>query len=286
MAVLSVNEMPRNGTWKFGEAPELKRRFLVTVDDASRTTPAEIASRVGIDLGSQHPDWNVKCTTVSVNEGFEDDPDQIEFVAEYGFPENGLEATNPLLRNSVWKFETMGQAVPAFRYLSGSTWLPLTNSAYDYFEGVTSDEAMTRVTIQSNLRSFPAALATAATNRINSDYYLFGPRHTWKCQGITGELKKEIVINDVVSYWQVTSVLMYRASGWDLQLPDMGYNYLDSGQKRRVMTFDFENDEWVPSPVPMGLNGAGAQTFGPPAILTRQIYLEGIFNILFGSPPQ
>jgi hypothetical protein len=58
-----------------------------------------------------------------------------------------------------------------------------------------------------------------------------------------------------------------------------------SGQKRRVMTFDFENSEWIPSPVPMGLNGSGAQTFGAPSILTRRIYREIDFSTYFGTPP-
>lgn len=287
MAVVSVKEMPRSGEWRFGESPELTRRFIITIDEPGATSNSEIGLAVGIDIGSRHPEYpKVPCVGLTLTENYNDSPYHVEFVAQYGVTDGVLDNPNPLLRPSVWKFETMGQAVPALYYYSGAQKLPLTNSAYDFFEGLTTDESMTRVTITSNIRNFPAGLATAATNRINDQLYLFGNPHTWKCQGITGELKRELVVNDVVEYWQATSVLMFRMSGWDLQLPDMGFNYLSGGQKRRVMTFDFENSEWIPSPVPMGLDGNGSQTFSAPAILTRQVYLEANFAQLFGSPYQ
>lgn len=286
MAVIAWRELPRTGEWRFGESPELTRRFVITVNTPGTTTPVECAAAVGVDIGSPHPVYpSVPCITLAINEHYDESPYHIEFSATYNLAEDLVDNPNPLLRQSVWKFETMGQAVPALFYWDGAAKKPLTNSAYDYFEGLTVDEAYTRVTIQTNLSTFPSGLATAATNRINAGSYLFGEAKTWKCQGITGEYKKELVGTSIVSYWQATSTLMYRASGWDLQLPDMGFNYLDGGQKRRVMTFDFENKEWIPSPVPMGLNGSGAQTFGAPAILSRQIYLTANFNDLFGSPP-
>jgi len=286
MAILKTQEMPRTGEWRFGESPELTRRFIITVDTPGTTTPAQVSERLGIDIGTRHPEYSdVPCVQVSIQENYEDSPYHIEFVAVYNVPESGVDNPNPLLRPSVWKFETSGQAVPALFYYFGGTKFPLTNSAYDFFEGLTTDEAYTKVTITSNIRSFPSGLATAVTNRINNQNYLFGNPHTWKCQGITGEYKREIVQNRVVEYWQATSVLMFRMSGWDLQLPDMGFNYIGGGQKRRVMTFDFENAEWIPSPVPMGLDGNGAQTFGAPAILVRQVYEEANFAQFFGAPP-
>lgn len=286
MAVIAQREMPRNGVFKFGESPELTRRFVITVDRPGTTTLLQCAVAVQVDIGSRHPEFfSVPCSKVTINEHYEESPYHIEFVAVYGLSDDDTDNPNPLLRPSVWKFETMGQAVPALFYYDGGTKKPLTNSALDLFEGLTTDEAMTRVTIQSNLRNFPSGLATAATNRINAGAYLFGNPRTWKCQGITGEYKRELAGTTVVDYWQATSVLMFRMSGWDLLLPDMGFNALVGGQKQRVMTFDVENSEFIPSPVPMGLNGNGAQTFSAPAILTRQIYLEADFNQLFGSPP-
>jgi len=286
MAIIAQREMPRSGEWGFGESPELNRRWVLTVDRPGTTTPAQCAAYLGVDIGSPHPDYfSVPCIAISIGEAYDDSPYHVEFTARYNVPDSALSNPNPLLRASVWKFETSGQAVPALFYYDGTTKTPLTNSAYDFFEGLTTDEAYTRITITSNLRSFPAALATAVTNRINAGAYLFGNPHTWKCQGITGEFKQELVSTEIVSYWQATSTLMFRMSGWDLQLPDMGFNALVGGQKQRVMTFDVENSEWVASPVPMGLNGAGAQTFGAPAILVRRVYEEANFSAIFGVPP-
>lgn len=289
MAVVEYNEMPRSGTWRFGESPDLTRRWIVTVDSPGSTTNAQVGQAIGVDIRSRHPEYgSVPCVQVELNEHYNDNPYQIEFIARYNFPEEAADNPDPRNRPAVWKFETMGQAVPALYYYddsSGGAKTPLTNSAYDLFEGLTTDEAYTRVTIKQNLSQFPSGLATALTNRINADTYLFGNPGTWKCQGVTGELKRELVVTNVVEYWETTATLMFRMSGWNLFLPDMGFNYLDGGQKKRVMTFDFENQEWIPSPVPMGLNGNGAQTFGAPAILERRIYETASFSTYFGAPP-
>lgn len=286
MPVVNIKEMAQTGTFKFGESPELTRRLILTVDEPGVDTPVTIVQQVGIDIGSPHPVFlGVPCNQISINENFDNSPYHIEFIAIYDRGETDIEEANPLARRSQWKFETMGQAVPALFHYAGGQQLPLTNSAFDLFEGLTTDEAMCRATVTSNLRNFPVALATAATNRINAQGYLFGNPRTWKCQGITAEYKQEDVAGRVVDYWEVTSVLMFRMSGWDLLLPDMGFNALVGGQKQRVMTFDAENSEFIPSPVPMGLDGNGAQTFGAPALLVRQIYLEANFSSLFGFPP-
>lgn len=286
MSVVEFNEMPRSGTWRFGESPDLTRRFILTVSTPGSVTAANAAIAVGVDLGSFHPEYpKVPCSEIDLNEHYNDNPYQIEFVARYNFPDDASEDPNPLTRDAVWKFETMGQAVPALFYYSGNAKLPLTNSAFDYFEGLTTDEAYTRVTIKQNLPQFPSGIATALTNRINADSYLFGAPYTWKCQGITGERKKEVLGTSVIEYWETTATLMFRMSGWNLFLPDMGFNFIGGGQKRRVMTFDFENQEWIPSPVPMGLDGNGAQTFGAPAILERQVYQTATFSTYFGAPP-
>lgn len=289
MAVVSVKEMPRSGEFLFGESPELVRRFILTIDEPGSITNAAAAQAVGIDIGSKHPEYpKVPCVRVTITENYDDSPYHVEFIAQYGSTgESEQDATpNPLLRPSVWKFENFGQQTAALSYFGNDgNRYPLTNSAYDFFEGLTTDEAFTRVTITSNVRVFPINLAAAVTNRINQDLYLGQPPNTWKCQGVTAEEKRELVGDDFLAYWVVTVTLLYRESGWNLLLPDMGFNYIAGGQKRRVMTFDFENAEWIPSPVAMGLNGAGQQTFGAPAILNRRIYAYALFNARFGTPP-
>jgi hypothetical protein len=77
---------------------------------------------------------------------------------------------------------------------------------------------------------------------------------------------------------------MYRQTGWVLQLPDVGWNYLRDGQKRRAMVFDFENGEWVASANPVGLY-LGEQVSGQPDVLPRRVNQVANFTTLFGTPP-
>lgn len=289
MAVLNAYELPRSGEFRFGESPGLERRWVCTLDNPGTTTMAQLAQYLGVDIGSPHPEYAaVPCTSIDVNEGYEESRYHTEFIARYEINDAILDGINPLQRPDVWKFETQGAAVPALFYFdpsSNETQYPLTNSAYDYFDGLTVDEAQTRVVIESNRPTFPSALATSLTNCVNLTPFLGAGTAFWKCQGISGELNRELVVTNIVKYWKITTVLMYRQTGWNLLLPDMGFNYLSGGQKRRVMTFDFENSEWIPSPVPMGLDGNGAQTFGAPAILNRRVYRAVDFNLYFGNPP-
>lgn len=289
MGVIASRELPRSGEFRFGESPGLERRWVCTLDNPGTTTMAQVVLHLGVDIGSPHPEYpSVPCTRIDINEGYEESRYHTEVVARYEINDEILNNVNPLLRPDVWKFETQGAQVPALFYFdpkSNETQYPLTNSAYDYFEGLTVDEAQTRVVIESNRSAFPSDVATQLTNCINLGYYLGASTGYWKCQGITGELNREVVGSQVVRYWKITATLMFRQTGWNLLLPDMGFNYLSGGQKRRVMTFDFENSEWIPSPVPMGLDGNGNQTFGAPAILNRRIYKLVDFNIYFGRPP-
>jgi hypothetical protein len=286
MAVIAHYELARSGEFRFGESPGLERRFVCTLDDPGTTTFGQCATAIGVDIGSRHPEYTeVPCTSAQVIEGYEGSRYHIEVVYQYEINDDILENINPLLRPDKWTFETQGVAVPALTYFDGGEIKPLTNSAFDYFEGLTVDEAQTKVVIEANRQNFPSLIATGLTNTVNQNPFLGAPQHRWKCQGITGELRRDLVGTNIVKYWKITSTLMYRQTSWNLQIPDVGFNFIGGGQKRRVMTFDFENSEWIPSPVPMGLDGSGAQTFGAPAILNRRVYREIDWSPFFGNPP-
>ena len=287
MAITHHRELPRENSFRFGESRDLTRRFVVT-HDGTPPTGNELVASLGIDLGSTHSEYTTNyCIAVDYREGYEDSQYHGEFVAKYGTADPD-DLVTPTLRQPKWTFDTQGTTVPAFYYYdtpgNGST-KPLTNSAFDFFEGVQTDEAQCSVTIRQNLATFPKGLAIALTNTINSSSWLTGATHCWKCQGIKSELVVENWGNALVKYWDVTTTLLYRQSGWNLLLPDVGFNFISGGQKRRAMVFDFENAEWVASPGPVGLNGSGAQTGGAPAILTRRVHREVDFNTYFGSPP-
>lgn len=291
MAVVSWRELPRTVERRFGERFVAERQFVLT-HDGTPPDGDDALSEVGIaSFGTAHPDYAlIGVTGVSLEENYEDSQYHTLLSVEYGgdVADDPDAFVAPTLRPAKWTFTTQGTTVPALYYYQGSgngTQRPLTNSAFDYFEGLTTDEAQCKVVIRENRATFPNALAIALTNTINSSPWIDGATHCWKCQGINGELKFEIFGETRYRYWEVTVELLFRQTGWPLQLPDVGFNYLSGGQKRRAMVFDFENAEWVASPGPVGLDGSGNQTGGAPAILTRRVHREVNFNSYFASPP-
>jgi hypothetical protein len=174
--------------------------------------------------------------------------------------------------------------VPAFYYWDGTTRRPLVNSANDYFEGLATEEQIVRATIKKNYTNFPAS-QMQATNKINSGDYFGCPAHSWKVAGVNATYTIESYNNVVYTYWATTCEILYRESKWNLQLPDVGWNFMGGGQKRRAMVFDFQNGEWVASANPVALDGSGGQSSGFPAILERRVNAEANFSTLFGTPP-
>jgi hypothetical protein len=129
-------------------------------------------------------------------------------------------------------------------------------------------------------------LSAAVTNTINDGTYLGFPANHVKVQGISGEQAQEEINGQTVRYWKIKSELLARQSGWDLLLPDIGFNYLDGGVKKRAFVVG-PGGEQVASANPIALNGAGALRAGGelPAILTRTVYKRIVMSTYFGTPP-
>jgi hypothetical protein len=288
MSVHSWRELPRTATHLIGASPEFERRFVATLNDPN-TTASLIVQSIGATHGSPFPDVPAAtCYDLELNEAYEGNRYWVEVVARYKIPaadERDIDLL-PWLRPDVWKFQTQGVAVPALYYLDGTTQKPLTNSAGDYFEGLTVDEAQQKITITSNRQSFPSALAAAVTNCVNESAYLGFPQESVKVQGISGEQVMEQVNGQEVRYWKVTSELLGRQSGWNLLLPDVGFNYVEGGIKKRADVLGPDGEQ-VASANPIALNGSGGKQTGStlPAILTRRVYKRINMSQYFGSPP-
>lgn len=296
MGVASSNELARTFENELGGSPKAVRTWAVTLTNDTLannpTTHLTIISHLGLDnYGTQHPDiansW-FGLRKVAVTERFQDSPYHVQVVAEYGVISSN-ELLNPTQRAAEWSFESQPSEVPALYYWDSTTRRPLVNSANDYFEGLTTQEQMVRATVRKNYTNFTSANGPrdliAATNKINSGIYLGCPVHTWKVAGVNTSYVTEIYNNVSHQYWATTSELMFRQSKWNLFLPDVGWNFIDGGQKRRAMVFDFQNSEWVASANPVALNGSGGQSGGLPAILERRVNEEADFSSLFGVPP-
>jgi hypothetical protein len=289
MAVSSFRELGRTLEGEVGGTTVAKRRFVVVLDDNATVTPtanlAVINTVGGGTWGTAHPEFPfLGLRKATMAENFGDNPYHVEVTLEYGVIESKF-LFSPLSRPAEWVFESVaGDQLPALFFFDGTIKRPLTNSAYDFFEGLTVPESLTRATITRNFAARPNAI-TNSFGYLNSDFFTGAARHQCKHEGSKVEKIEELWGNVRYSYWRAESQILFRPSGWNLQLPDVGFNFISGGQKRRAMVFDFENSEWVPSPTPLGLDGSGGLTGGYPAILERRVLPEVSFSSLFGSPP-
>jgi len=289
MPVSSFRELGRTLEGAIGENTIARRRFVVILDDNATVTPTanlDVVNAVGGGLwGTPHPEFGfLGLRKVLMNENFEGNPYHVEVVLEYAVMTINLNRA-PLARGAEWVYESVaGEQLPALFWWDGTTRRPLTNSAYDFFEGLTVPESMTRVTIKQNFAGRPAGIINSF-GWLNSDLFSGAAINHCKHEGSKVEKVEELWGNAIYSYWRAESQVLFRPSGWNLQLPDVGFNFIGEGQKRRCMVFDFENGEWIPSPTPVGLDGNGGQTGGWPQILERRVLPQTSFTALFGNPP-
>ena len=283
MAVVSYREvLPRTFQHRFGESPTAEMKFTVTVDEPTPTQ--QVINAVGYVHGASHPEYTfLRMLDGSVTET---DRHHAEVTLRFEVPQQEEFDPNPLARPDVWSFSTGGAQVPALTYYDGNTQKPLVNSAKTYFEGLTTLEAEVRATVAWNRAVFPASVAAAVTNCVNSEGYLWGGPHTWLCTGISAQQATEVVNDVEVRYWQGTSELVYRASTHNLYLPDVGFHYLEDGELKEAWVKNKSGQE-VPAAVPRPLNTDGSLKGEgeEPDILNRRIYREVNFSSYFGTPP-
>jgi hypothetical protein len=284
MAVLAFREvLPRTFQQRFGESPTAERKFAVTLTEPVDTQTIIFA--VGILFGAPHPDYPyLRMLDGSVTET---DRQHAEVTYRYELPTQQELDPNPLARPDVWSFSTGGAVVPALTYYDGNEIKPLVNAANQFFETLTTLEAEVRATIAFNRAAFPAALAASVTNAINSDQFLWGDVHTWQCAGISASQQAEVVNNQEIRYWAGTTELVYRQSGWNLLIPNVGWNYLENGELKRAWVRDPETNERVPSGSPRALTAQGNLKADNelPDILNRRVFREASFSQFFGTPP-
>lgn len=285
MGVIGVAELPTvSATRKFGEPPTFQRKWVVEVDNP-QTPQTIMVNAVGVQFLMPHPEATYS-RAMSVNVGnYNGSRWHYEVTWDYSLPAQANADPNPLARPDIWRWSTSGLQVPALYYYDNTTLKALTNSASDYFEGATTDISTLQASISSNRASFDYGLATLVTNTVNSDAFLNSPQYTWKCSGIAGTPAVEVVNETEIRYFQVEVTLEYRPDGWPLQLPDVGYNYISGGTKKRAYVIDTDTGDKVPSSNPQALNTDGSLKSGAPNILTRRVHRAISFSQYFGTPP-
>jgi hypothetical protein len=293
MSVLDFREvLPRTFRHRFGDPPQAERKFTVSL--TAPVANQQILNTVGIFFGALHPEYPyLRCVEGNVTET---DRHYAEVTYRYELPARGGQQfePNPLARPDVWSFSTGGAQVPALIYYDGAgntDIKPLVNTANEFvFESLTTLEAEVRATISSNRSAFPLTIAADVTNAINASPFLFGARHTWMCAGINASQAVEAVNDQEITYWQISVELVYRASGWNLLLPNVGLNQIDAGTKKPCTVENEDGDE-IAASTPQALDNNGKQkaTNDAPDILGgssgRRIYREIDFAPFFGTPP-
>jgi hypothetical protein len=293
MAVINFREvLPRTFTHRFGESPTAERKYVVTVD--APESHQTLLNAVGIFHGASHPEFPyLRCIEGSINET---DRQHAEITYRYEVPSVGSQDSqpNPLARPDVWSFSVSSSAVPALRYYHGTSngdIRPLVNAAGDFIEGLQAVEGEIKATISGNRPTFPLSIAGSVTNSINSSGYLGGAQYTWLCQGISGQQQVEVVDGIEIKYWSVSVELVYRASTWVMQIPHVGWHYIDSGQKTKVWTYEGQGSqkEQVPASSPQALTESGGLLYpggnGVPQQLLRRVHQAIDFTPYFGTPP-
>lgn len=286
MGVVKVTEQATvTASRKFGEPPVFQRNWVVEVDDPA-TTLTECLNAVGVPVLDPHPEANYCRAMQASGSNYNGSRWHYLITWDYELPKQSNPDPNPLARPDIWKWTTGGLQVPALYYYDGDTVKSLVNTAEDFFEGVTTDISTLQASISANRSTFDYSLAQAVTNAVNSDSYLGAAPYTWKCSGISGQPAVEVVNEQEMRYWQIESTLEYRPDGWPLQLPNVGWNYLDGSSKKRVWVRDPDTDERIPASNPQPLTETGELKTGEPDILTRRVHKAVAFSDYFGTPPQ
>jgi hypothetical protein len=288
MAVLSYREvLPRTLSHKFGEAPTAELKYVCTLDGATNTQ--DIINTVGIFHGAAHPEFSyLLCLNVAVSET---DAFHAEVTYSFESPQEGTPSfqSSPLSRADIWSFSTSAISVPCFRYYNGSgngDIKPLINSAGEIIEGAQSIEGELKLSIAGNRATFPIANAVAVTGALNSDSFLGAAAYQWMCHGISGQPAVEVVNGQEVNFWQVTAELSFKASGYQLYLPNAGFNYLEGGELKRAYVLDPDSGEKVASANVVKLDSSGGiQSSGDPILLNRRFNPAVAFATYFGTPP-
>lgn len=296
MGIISVEELPRGSAQRrFGEPPVYERKWAVRVDDPA-TAENLVVNSVGVGFLDPHPEA-FYCKAFDVSRDYLDGNRWLHVVTwKYEVPKLENVDEHPLARPDEWRFSTGSVQIPALTYYDNNDVLrALVNTAGDFFEGLTEEEPTLTATISGNRASYDYNLANAVTGALNNAPYLGFPTWAWKVEGISGEQAVEIVNEQEVRYYKVEATLKAKPSTWVLQLPNVGWNYVFGGQKRRVFVWYDPGDgqalQMVPSSNPQPLDATGnivtaaPGESNPPALLTRRTKKQINFVQFFGVPP-
>jgi hypothetical protein len=288
MAVVATREIYRGRarSTTFGDVPTFTRIYIVTVDDIKNDFQ-EISEAPGVAWLDTHPEDSSAYLTDSNVQQEADSPFhyRVTFTYKGMKPEEAKE--NPTDREPQFSFSGSLASAPCFWHYpnpgdnSDSSRKIIINTAGDPIGGLDRDEGEFTVTISANTDPpFPYVKAQNYVGAINSDSWSGGATGTWKCMSISGNRKIEQVNGEQYIYYEVSTTLAYRGTGWNLQTWDVGFNEIVGGQRKKIMAGS------EPVSEPAALSNGRAKTPGqPPDMLAFRIYKSLTFNGTFPVIP-
>jgi hypothetical protein len=297
MGVIDYEELPREpATRRFGEPPVLGRKWLVRVDDPA-TPETTVVNAVPVVFLDPHPEANY-LRAFDVSRDYHDGNRWAHVVTwKYELPKQQNLDPNPLARPDIWKWSTGGVQIPCLTYYDNSDTLrALVNTAGDFIEGLTEEEPTLTASISGNRATYDYNLSASVHGALNNAPYLGFAKWCWQVNGIRGEPAVEVVNEQEIRYFKVEVELTAKASTWVLQLPNVGWNYVSAGQRKRVFVWYDPGGGvellMVPASTPQPLDSSGNIVTAspgegnPPMILQRRTKKQINFPQFFGTPPQ
>lgn len=277
--ILDCREMyrGRSRTANLEGVPQYVRVFLVRTEVINPNMSC-VAAAPGISWRDPYPD---DPNAVLVESGTSQDGESpFHYKVTYNYRHLDESDKIPWRRPSQYTFSGSLTSAPAFWHYSGgdnnnTETKVIINTAGDPLSGLDRDESEFNVTIQYNQKPpFDYAKAQLYVGAINSDTWSGGAPKTWKCQSVSASRKFEVIpaltpdAPPVKTYFFDTTItLAYRASKWDLQTWDVGFNELVAGKRRKILAGS------EPVSEPAALSRGVAKTPGqPPDLLTFRLY--------------
>lgn len=258
--------------------PTYTRIFLVRTD---RVNPnlSNVAAAPGIAWRDPHPDDPNAFLVESSTQQDGESPFHYKVTYQYRY----LDESEKLPWNRPAQFSFSGSlaSAPAYYYYpnqgDNNTKRIIVNTAGDPLQGNDRDEAEFSVSIQYNQQPpFDYVKAQLYVGAVNSDTWSGGQPNTWKCQSISANRKIETISGNTPSsppvkvvYYETSIQIAYRASGWDLQTWDVGFNEVIGGRRFKIMA----GSEPVSEPAAL-TNGRQKPPGQPPDMLTFRIYRQ------------
>jgi hypothetical protein len=256
--------------------PTLQKRFIVSTDGFA-PSPAAVIREIGYDIGDSTDEGVVKAIDIQ-----DQDKYRIEVTVTFEPPDpTDFDPENPEATPDSWSFQFgSGERAITECYAGqgNNNKEPLDNAAREIYAGIMGPEPEVRIVISGLRPSFPLDAALAVTGHVNNTDFLGAPKHQFLCAGVSG--------NPVGDAYEFQATLIWRASGHNLFLPNVGYNFLEDGILKRAYVFDDDGNK-VPtaSPVALDLNGRLLPPNTEPLVLQFRIYPETNFSFYFGNPP-